>query len=170
MSAWETYSCFLKRLESRIKSPFELVQTDVWGPSQNTSTFRYFVTFINDFSHCTWIFLMKSRTKLFSVFQNFFAKIRNQFHTSIHILRRNNALDNLSAPFSTFLSSHGILHQFSCAYTSQQNGVVERKNCHLVETAPTLLLQHTIPQHFWGDTILTACYLINHMPSFVLGD
>ena len=91
---------------------------------------------------------MKSRTELFSVVQKFFVKICNQFHTSIRILRSDNALECLSAHFSDFLSSHGILHQSSCAYTPQQNGVAERKNRHLVETARTLLLHHTIPQRF----------------------
>ena len=79
---------FPKHLDSQTKSPFELVQTYVWSLSQTTSTlgFRYFVTFIDDFSHYTFLFLMKSRTELFSVFQKLFAKILNQFHTSIHIL------------------------------------------------------------------------------------
>ena len=115
---------FPKRLESRTKSPFELVQTDVSGPSRTASTLslRYFVTFIDDFSRCTWLCLMKSQTELFSVFQKFFVEIHNQFHTSIRILRSDNALQYLFAHFSDFLSSHGILHQYSCAYTPQQNG------------------------------------------------
>ena len=60
---------FPKRLESWTKSSFELVHTNVWGPSQTASTlgFRYFVIFIDDFSRCTCLFLMKSRIKLFSV-------------------------------------------------------------------------------------------------------
>ena len=43
---------FPKRLDQWTKSPFELVQTDVWGPSQTESTlgFRYFDTFIDDYS------------------------------------------------------------------------------------------------------------------------
>ena len=71
-------------------------------------------------------------------------------------------------PFTSFMSSHGIHHQSSYAYTPQQNGVVERKNRHLVETVCTLLLHHKVPQHFWGDAILAACYLINHMSSSIL--
>ena len=43
-------------------------------------------------------------------------------------------------------------------------------NHHLVKTARTLLLHHIVPQCFWRDAILTTCYLINHMPSSVLGD
>jgi len=60
------------------------------------------------------------------------------------------------------MASYGILHQISCGYTPQQNWVVERKNRHLVET--------TRAQHFWGDVVLSACYLINRMPSLVLDD
>ena len=88
---------------------------------------------------------MKSQTELFSVFKKFFAEICNQFHTSIHILRSDNALEYLYAQFFDFLSSHGILHQSSYAYTPQHNGVAECKNRHLVETAHTLLLYHAVP-------------------------
>ncbi|RVW28543.1 Retrovirus-related Pol polyprotein from transposon RE1 [Vitis vinifera] len=68
------------------------------------------------------------------------------------------------------MSHHGILHQSSCAHTPQQNGVAERKNRHLVETTRTLLLHSHVPFSFWGDAVLTACYLINRMPSSVLHD
>ena len=67
------------------------------------------------------------------------------------------------------MSTHGILDQSSYAYT-QQNGVVERKNRHLVETVRTLLLHHKVPQCFLGDAILAVCYLINRMSSSVLHD
>ncbi|RVW60800.1 Retrovirus-related Pol polyprotein from transposon TNT 1-94 [Vitis vinifera] len=82
----------------------------------------------------------------------------------------DNAREYFSAPFTSFMSHHGILHQSSCAHTPQQNGVAERKNRHLVETARTLLLHSNVPFRFWGDAVLTACYLINRMPSSVLHD
>ena len=113
---------------------------------------------------------MKTRAKLFSIFQKFHAKIRTQFNTSIHILRSDNAKEYFSMSFSSSMSSHGIFHQSSCAYTPQQNGVAKRKNYHLVETACTLLLHHKVPQRFWGDAILASCYLINRMSSSVLHD
>jgi len=65
------------------------------------------------------------------------------------------------------MKSHGILHQTSCAYTPQQDGVVERKNRHFVETTCTMLLHSDVPQHFWS-VVLSACYLINRMSSSVL--
>ena len=109
---------------------------------------------------------MKTRDELFSIFQKFHIEVQTQFNTSIRILQSDKYL---FGPFS-FLSSQGIFHQSSCAYTPQQNEVTECKNRHLVETAHTLLLHHKIPQRFWGDATLDACYLINHIPSSVLHD
>ena len=63
---------------------------------------------------------------------------------------------------------NGIPHQTSCVDTPSQNGVVERKNRHLLETARTLLFQLHVPKHFWTDNVSTACFLINRMPSSVL--
>ena len=113
---------------------------------------------------------MKTRAKLFSSFQKFHVEIRTQFNTSIHILRSDNVNEFFSMSFSSFMSSHGILHQSFCSYTPQHNGVVQHKNRHLVETAHTLLLHHKVPQRFWEDAILTACYLINRISSSVLHD
>ena len=89
---------------------------------------------------------MKTRAELFSTFQKFHAKIRTQFNNSIRILRRDNAKEYFSTPFSSFMSSHGILHRSSYAYTPQHNGVAENKTRHLVETARTLLLHQKVPQ------------------------
>nr|CAN63852.1 hypothetical protein VITISV_004832 [Vitis vinifera] len=57
------------------------------------------------------------------------------------------------------MSHHGILHQSSCAHTPQQNGVAERKNRHLVETAhsslPSLPLNqplYFLPPRVFGCT------------------
>lgn len=67
-----------------------------------------------------------------------------------------------------FLTSHDILYQTSCAHTPEQNNVDERKNRHLVEIAHTMLLHNNVALYFLGDVILTAYYLINRIPSYVL--
>ena len=161
---------FPQRLNNRATSPFELVHTDVLGPCRTASTlgFQYFVTFIDDYSQGTWLFLMKNLAELYSIFQKFYAEILTQFNISIRVLRSDNAREYFSAPSISFMSQHGILHQSSCAHTPQQNGVAECKNRHLIETACTLLLHYHVPFRLWGDDVLTACYLINRMPSSVL--
>ena len=103
---------FPKHLDSQTKSPFELVHTDAWGPSRSTSAlgFHYFVTCIDDYPQCTWLFLMKNRAELFSIFQKFHAEICSRFNTHIRILRSDNAKEYFSMLFSPYMSFHGILH------------------------------------------------------------
>jgi len=166
-----SHNSFPSSVSQRASSPFALVHSNIWGPSRVKSNlgFQYFVTFIDDYSRCTWLFLMKNHSELFSIFQSFFFnEIENQFGVSIQILRSDNAREYLSQSFTTFMKSHDILHQTSCAYTTQQNGVAERKNRHLVEITRTLLIDGEVPQCFWGDAILSTCYLINCMSCSVL--
>ena len=52
---------------------FELVQCDVWGlaPVNSYNDFKYFVTFIDDFSRLTYLYLLKNKSEVFSYFQDF---------------------------------------------------------------------------------------------------
>lgn len=58
----------------------------------------------------------------------------------------------------------GYFCQTSCSDTPQQNGVVERKHKHLLESTKALYIQSRVPEKFWGYCALTAAYLINRMP------
>jgi hypothetical protein len=50
--------------------------------------------------------------------------------------------------FKTFFLTMEILHRKSCPYTSQQNGLAERKLRHLLETGLTLLATQAFPINF----------------------
>ena len=158
------------RVNKQASAPFELVHSDVWGPCPVVSPtgFRYFVTFVDDYSRTTWLYLMKNRSELFSHFCAFCAKIHTQFHVYVQHLRTDNAKEYVSEQFQSFMLQHGILHQTSCVDTPAHNGVAERNNKCLLETARALLFHMHVLKHFWADTISTACFLINQMPSSVL--
>ena len=102
---------FPRCLNQLTKSPFELIHTDVWGPYRTESTlgFQYFVIFIDDYSRCTWLFLIKTQAELFSIFQKFHAEVRTRFNFSIHILRSNNAKEYLLIYVLTWDSSLVLL-------------------------------------------------------------
>jgi hypothetical protein len=53
-------------------------------------------------------------------------------------------------------------------HTHQQNGSVERKHRHIVETSLALLAGAHVPIKLWDDVFLTATYLINRMATRVL--
>ena len=61
--------------------------------------FKYFVTFVDDFSCVTWLYLMKSRSELFSHFSAFCSEIETQFHVPVQTLRSDNTKEYLSEPF-----------------------------------------------------------------------
>ena len=68
--------------------PFFLIHSDIWGPSRiNTnSEKKKFVTFINDHTRLCWVYLMKEKSKVESLFKIFYSMIKNLFQTKIGIL------------------------------------------------------------------------------------
>ena len=88
------------------------MHSNIWGPTRVDSTldFSYFVTFIDDFSRCTWLFLIKSRSELFSVFQTFTVEIKTQFGISIRDFCSDNVPKYFSSQFTIFMTANGILH------------------------------------------------------------
>ena len=49
------------RVNKRVGAPFKLVHSDVWDPCPIVSLigFRYFVTFVDDYSRTTWLYLIE---------------------------------------------------------------------------------------------------------------
>ena len=111
---------------------------------------------------------MKEKSKVRHIFQTFNLMVQNQFNSKIQVLKSNNAKEYFTSSLSTYLQNHGIIHISSCIDTPQQNGVVERKNKHLLEVAWCLMFFSNVPNYLWGEAILTTTYLINRMPSRVL--
>ncbi|PKU66732.1 Retrovirus-related Pol polyprotein from transposon TNT 1-94 [Dendrobium catenatum] len=152
---------------NRMKTPLALLHSDVWGPSPVMSNqgFRYYVTFIDDFSRYTWIFPIRNKSDVPHIFINFKIFIENQTDYKIKMLRTDGGTEYRNNTLNHFFESNGIQHQFSCPYTPEQNGVAERKHRHIIETTRTLLHLASVPQQFWPDAANTAVYLINRLPS-----
>ncbi|KAG7572470.1 Integrase catalytic core [Arabidopsis suecica] len=150
---------------------FDLVHSDVWtSPCASRDNHKYFVTFIDEKSKYTWITLLPSKDRVYDAFLNFQNYVTNHFDAKIKILRTDNGGEYTSTKFREHLEKCGILHQTSCPYNPQQNGVAERKNRHLMEVSRAMLFQKHMPKRFWGDAVMTACYLINRTPTRILND
>ena len=150
---------------------FDLVHSDVWtAPCMSRDSQKYFVTFIDEKSKYTWLTLLPSKDRVLEAFMNFQAYVSNQYNASVKILRSDNGGEYMGNAFKSHLAKHGIVHQTTCPYTPQQNGVAERKNRHLMEVARSMMFHTNVPKRFWGDAVQTACYLINRVPTKILGD
>ena len=118
----------------RAKEPLQLIHSDICGPLEVPSLSRtvYFLTFIDDFSRKSWVYFLKNKSEVFSIFQIFKSLVENEFGKKIKTLRSNNGGEFVKNEFESFLSKHGIQHEKIVPYTPQQNGVAERKNKTLV--------------------------------------
>jgi histone deacetylase 1/2 len=102
------------------------------------------------------------------MFQQFKLQVENQFDNNIKYVQSDNGGEFKS--FIIFLQHAGIVHRFSCPYNSTQNGRVERKHRHVVETGLALLAHASLPMKFWQYAFQSATFLINRMPSKALNN
>ena len=63
--------------------------------------------------------------------------------------------------FVAFCDKHEIIHEKTTPYSPQSNGVTGRKNPTLKEMMNAMLKNSSQPQNMWGESILTANYLLN---------
>ncbi|RVW62614.1 Retrovirus-related Pol polyprotein from transposon TNT 1-94 [Vitis vinifera] len=116
----------------------------------------------------TWLCLMKTKDEVNLLFKKFHKMIETQYNAKVQVLRSDNGGEYQSSDLQKYLEGHGIIHQTTCSNTPQQNGVVERKNRHLLEVARASLIAAKTPISYWGEAITSAAYLINRVPSSLI--
>jgi hypothetical protein len=153
---------------SKIKSPLDLIYSDLWGPSSVCSRtgHKYYISFLDAYSRYTWLFPIFHKNDVPPIFIQFQKYVERYFNLKIKIVQSDWGGEFRS--LSKFFKSCGIAHHLSYPHTHQQNGAVERKHRHIVETGLALLYHANISLRFWDDAFQTACYLINRLPTTLL--
>lgn len=122
---------------------------------------RNYILFIDDFSNYCWIYFLKNKSEAIRSFSEFKAQVENFASLSIKVLRTDNGAEYTSNEFEKLLSTAGIHHQLTVAYSPQQNGKAEKKNRTVAEMARCLLLQCNLPMKFWAEAVNTTNYIQN---------
>ena len=122
---------------------------------------------MDDFSRCTWVYLLKNKSDTQFLLPNFVNMVHTQFNATIKTIRSDNGTEFY---LKEFFHSNGILHQLSCVDTPQQNAIVKRKHQHILNVVRALKFQSKVPLCLWGDCIFTVVYLMNRIPSKSLGN
>ncbi|KAK9714933.1 hypothetical protein RND81_06G131800 [Saponaria officinalis] len=130
---------------------------------------HYFLKILDDHSRVTWTYLSADKLQVPRLIAAFIAQVETQYHKQVRVIRSDNGTEIVLEYCSSLFLSKGIIHQRSAPGVPQQNGRVERKHRHLVETARSMMLNADLTKKFWGDSLLTATYIINKLPSAVLG-
>ncbi|KAG9446280.1 hypothetical protein H6P81_012408 [Aristolochia fimbriata] len=149
------------------KGTLDYVHSDLWGPAQVVSKggAKYLLTFIDDFSRKVWVYFLKAKSDVCTVFKKWKCMIEKQTGKQIKRLRIDNGLEFCSREFDKFCEDEGIVRHRTVRHTPQQNGVAERMNRTLLERARCMLSNAGLGKEFWAEATSMTCYLVNRSPS-----
>nr|GEW34189.1 hypothetical protein [Tanacetum cinerariifolium] len=119
---------------------------------------KYVITFIDDASRFCYIYLLHAKDEALDRFRIYKTEVELQ-HNDLNKTLRTDRGGEYYDP--VFFQSVGIIHETIAPYTPQQNGVAERKNKALKEMVNSMLSYSGLSERFWGEAMLTACYLLN---------
>ncbi|KAJ9547239.1 hypothetical protein OSB04_019782 [Centaurea solstitialis] len=127
------------KTESSCQSPLEMLHMDLCGPMriQSISGKKYILVMVDEYSRYTWLEFLRMKSEAPELIIKFIKRIQVLLQLPVRKIRSDNGTEFKNATLDAYLTSVGISHNFSGAYTPQQNGVVERRNRTLVEAART---------------------------------
>jgi transposase InsO family protein len=145
--------------------PLELIHMDLFGPVAYLSIGdnKYGLVIIDDYSRFTWVFFLFDKCQVRDKVKTIVKRAQKEFGLPIKKVRSDNGTEFNNTQVEEFLDEEGIKHEFSTPYTPQQNGVVERKNCTLIDMARTMLDEYKTSDIFWCEAVNTACHAINRL-------
>ena len=118
---------------------------------------------VDDFSIYTWVEFLREKLEACEKLETLCKRLRNEKGVPIVKIRSDHGKEFENARFESFCENNGIKREFSAPKTPQQNGVVERKNRVIQETARVMLLNKQIPQKFCGEVVNTSCHIGNRI-------
>ncbi|KAK1616553.1 hypothetical protein QYE76_022070 [Lolium multiflorum] len=109
----------------------------------------------------TWVYFLKKKDETQQISIDFATKVQHQHNLLILAIRSDNGSEFKNYTLNDFLSDEEIRHQYSAAYTPQQNGVVDRKNRTLMDMARSMMAEYKSRYNFGAEAISTACHSSN---------
>ena len=91
----------------------ELVHSDVCGPLsiQARGGYEYFITFTDDYSRFSYVYIMKRKFEAFEKFKEFKVEVENQLGKRIKAIRSDRGGEYLLGDFKDYLIENGIVSQ-----------------------------------------------------------
>ena len=90
-------------------------------PTISLSGYVYYVSFIDDYSHETWIYLLKGQYEVFEKFKEFNSLVENIPKNKIKNLRSDNGREFTSNEFKELCKEDEIKREITTPYNPQQN-------------------------------------------------
>ena len=97
-----------------------------------------------------------------------YGKVKVLIGEIVKTLRSDNGGEYTSKEFDMFCTKKGISREFTNPYCPEQNGVAERFNRTMIESARSMLYHSKLPLKFWAEAVSTAVYIRNRCPTVAL--
>ncbi|GJS17193.1 ribonuclease H-like domain-containing protein [Tanacetum coccineum] len=154
-----------------ISSCFDIIHSDVWTlPIPSLSGFKYYVLFLDHYSHFVWVYPLVNKSDVMSKFVLFHNYVRTQFKCEIKSFQCDHGGEFDNRRLHTLFAENGIQFRFSCPQTSQQNGKSERMIRTINNLIRTLLFLENLPPTFWVEALNMAIQLLNILPSTAIAN
>nr|GEU52013.1 hypothetical protein [Tanacetum cinerariifolium] len=144
-----------------------IIHTDVCGLLRHVSRqgSSYFITFTNDYSRYGYVYLLKHKHEVFETFKVFKNKVKNQLGKTIKALRSDRGGEYISQEFKDYPKACGIVQQLTPPYTTQHNGMSERRNRTLLDMVRSMMNLTTLPLSFWDYALESVTRTLNTVPT-----
>ena len=153
--------------EARNLAPLDLIHSDLCEMNGvlTKGGKKYFMTLIDDSTRFCYVYLLKTKDEAMHYFKIYKAEVENQLERKIKRLRSDRGGEYFSHEFDSFCEEHGIIHERTPPYSPQSNGIAERKNRTLTDLVNAMLDTAGLSNEWWGEAILTACHVLNRVPT-----
>nr|GEW18048.1 retrovirus-related Pol polyprotein from transposon TNT 1-94 [Tanacetum cinerariifolium] len=140
-----------------------LLHMDLCGPMrvESVNGKKYILVIVDDYSRFTWVKCLRSKDEAPKFIIKFLKMIQVRLKVPVRRIQTDNGTEFVNQTLREYYEQVGVSHKTSVARSSQQNGVVERRNRTLIEAARTMLIYAQALLFLWAEAVATACYTQN---------
>ncbi|CAI7866627.1 unnamed protein product [Closterium sp. NIES-53] len=144
--------------EATAKAPRDEVVMNVVGPLKlGAAGAEYFLTIVNVYTRMTWVYVLSKKSDLAeTVKTEWLPMVERQQDWLVKAIRTDREGEFLGKEFSLWLKKNGIRHSLTMPYSPAMNGIAERANRTITETARGLHIEAGLPNYFWPDAVRSA--------------
>ncbi|GJT77307.1 retrovirus-related pol polyprotein from transposon TNT 1-94 [Tanacetum coccineum] len=122
---------------------------------------KYILVIVDDYSRFTWVKFLRSKDEALDFIIKFFKMIQVWLKVTVRRIRTDNGTQFANETLREYYEKIDISHETSIARSPQQNGVVKRRNCTIIEATRTMLIYAKAPLFLWAKAVAIACYTQN---------
>lgn len=148
---------------NRATRPLQIIHTDLCGPIDPVTwdKKRYFLTFLDDYTHFTRAFLLETKDEIPEKIKEFVIMAEAHWNSRVSKLRCDNGREYINEKVAKWCKNKGIVMNITVPYTSQLNERAERLNRTLIKKVRALLFDSELHKEMWGEALDTSVYLLN---------